>query len=122
MILVDTSVWADHFRDLDVELVRSLEAGEVLAHPFVIGEIAMGNLKARAAVIEALSALPAAPVASDAEALAFVDRHALHGRGIGWIDVHLLASARLADGARLWTRDKRLRAAAVDLGLAGDLA
>ena len=118
MILVDTSVWIDHLRQGDPDLVRALEAGEVLAHPFVVGELACGNLKNRAEFLKLLRAMPQAPVATDAEALAFIDGRALMGRGIGYLDVHLLASVVLAAGATLWTRDKRLAAVAQELGLA----
>ena len=88
MILVDTSVWIDHLRQGDPDLVRALDAGEVLAHPFVVGELACGNLKHRADFLRLLRTLPQAPVATDAEALAFIDGRALMGRGIGYLDVH----------------------------------
>ena len=118
MILVDTSVWIDHLRQGEPELVRALEAHQVLAHPFVVGELACGNLKDRATFLRWLRALPEAPVATESEALAFIDRRALMGRGIGYLDVHLLASVALAGDATLWTRDKRLGAVARELGLA----
>ena len=118
MILVDTSVWIDHLRQGDPDLVRALEAGEVLGHPFVVGELACGNLSSRAEVLQLLRALPRAPVATEEEALAYVDARALMGRGIGYLDVHLLASAALAGTATLWTRDKRLAVVAQELGLA----
>jgi predicted nucleic acid-binding protein len=117
MILVDTSVWIDHLRQGDPDLVRALEAGEVLAHPFVVGELACGNLKNRTDFLRLLRTLPQAPVATDAEALAFIDGRALMGRGIGYLDVHLLAAVALAGTATLWTRDKRLAAVAQELGL-----
>ncbi|MFO1268660.1 MAG: type II toxin-antitoxin system VapC family toxin [Rubrivivax sp.] len=116
MILVDSSIWIDHLRRTDDELVRLLARGEVLGHPFVIGELACGHLRQRTAFLEQLASLPAAPVATHEEALAFVERHALAGRGIGWTDVHLITAARLAEPAALWTRDKRLAAAAGALG------
>ena len=112
MILVDTSVWIDHLRKGDAELARKLEAGDVLAHPFVIGELACGNLANRHAILALLRTLPAAQVASDDEVLGFIERRKLMGRGIGYIDVHLLASLALTHGSRLWTRDKRLAAVA----------
>jgi predicted nucleic acid-binding protein len=118
MILVDTSVWIDHLRQGDPDLVRALEAGTVLGHPFVVGELACGNLSSRGEVLKLLRALPQAPVATEDEVLAYIDRRALMGRGIGYLDVHLLASAALAGTATLWTRDKRLAAVAHDLGLA----
>jgi len=118
MILVDSSVWVDHLRAGDKALASLLDAGLVLTHPFVIGELALGNLQKRADVLNALSGMPKAVVASDAEALVFIDRHALSGRGIGYIDVHLLAAVRLTGSAALWTRDKRLHTIAAALGLA----
>lgn len=108
MILVDTSVWIDHLRKSEPALIAALKAGQVLIHPFVIGELACGNLDNRVELLSLLRDLPAAPVATDAEALGFIDRHQLMGRGIGYLDVHLLASVALARPARLWTRDKRL--------------
>jgi hypothetical protein len=118
VILVDTSVWVDHLRAGDKRLVALLDAAMVLAHPFVIGELALGSLRQRETVLSALSDLPRAAVATDSEVLHFIDRHALSGRGIGYIDVHLLAAARLTAGAQLWTRDMRLNDVAAQLGLA----
>lgn len=117
MMLVDTSVWIDHLRHGDAELAATLQVGQVHVHPFVVGELACGNLRARAEVLGLLQALPPIPVASEREVLFFIDQHALMGRGIGYVDVHLLASARLG-GALLWTRDKRLHAITAELGLA----
>ena len=118
MMLVDTSIWVDHLREGVPALASALEQAGVLMHPFVRGELACGNLKNRREVLRLLGELPAAPLATDAEALAFIERRALMGRGLGYIDVHLLASVALAGGARLWTRDKRLAAVAADLKLA----
>ena len=118
MILADTSVWVAHFRKRDAALVALLDANLVLAHPFVIGELALGNLGDRRAVLTALLDLPAAVVARDSEVLEFIDRHALFGRGVGYVDAHLLAAARLTAGATLWTHDKRLRHVAEALRLA----
>lgn len=87
-------------------------------HPFVVGEIACGSLNDRSSILELLEDLPAAVVAEGVEVLAFIEHHALHGKGIGYIDVHLLASVALTEGASLWTRDKRLRIAAGELGCA----
>ena len=112
MILVDTSVWVDHLRRTDAALADLLERGTVLMHPFVVGEIACGGLAHRPAVLDLLQQLPMAEVADTNEVLGFIERRGLHGRGIGLVDVHLLASTALTTGARLWTRDKRLRAAA----------
>jgi predicted nucleic acid-binding protein len=117
MILVDTSVWVAHLRAGEPDLAARLEAGEVLSHPFVIGELAMGNLRDRAGLLAALRNLPAAEVATDAEVQAFIDREALHGLGIGYVDAHLLASVRLTRDARLWTLDRRLAEVAMRLRL-----
>lgn len=118
MILVDSSVWIDHLRRNNLELVAALEAGQVLMHPIVIGELACGTLSNRAEVLALLGKLPAAPVATEIEALAYIERHGLMGRGIGYLDVHLLAATALTGGASLWTKDKRLAATAADLQLA----
>ena len=118
MILVDTSVWIDHFRAGDESLAALLDAGMVVTHPFVVGELALGNLRRREIVMEALSGLPCASPATDEEVLRFIDRHRLFGRGVGYVDVHLLAAARLSAGTSLWTKDKRLEGVAVELGLA----
>jgi predicted nucleic acid-binding protein len=118
MILVDTSIWADHWRDRDSTLAGLLNSRSVLTHPFVIGEIALGYLRQRHSVLDELQRLPVANVASDQEVLQFIELHGLVGLGIGYIDAHLLATARLTQGALLWTRDKRLHGAAERLGLA----
>ena len=118
MILADTSVWVDHLRAGDQALAALLETGMVLAHPYVIGELALGNLRQREIVLNALAGLPRADVATDAEVLHFIERHALFGRGIGHIDAHLLAAVQLTAGAELWTSDRRLHGVAVRLGLA----
>ena len=118
MILVDTSVWVDHLRATDKALAALLDTGAVLAHPFVIGELALGNLRQREIVLNALSDLPHASVATDVEVLHFIDRHALSGRGVGYVDAHLLAAVQLTAGAELWTKDKRLHGVAIQLGLA----
>lgn len=118
MILADTSVWIEHLREGVPALAAALERGTVLTHPFIVGELACGNLRNRVELLSLLADLPAALVASDAEALDFIERHALMGRGIGYVDVHLLASTALAGTARLWTRDKRLASVAAELGLA----
>ena len=118
MILVDTSVWVDHLRRGDAQLAQLLEGAAVLMHPFVIGEIACGSLADRKGVLELLQDLPVAPVADVDELLAFVERQRLFGKGIGYVDIHLLASVALSAGAALWTRDKRLRTAADGLGCA----
>ncbi len=116
MILVDTSVWVDHLRRGDPGLVDLLERSAVVMHPFVVSEIACGSLRDRKSLLELLQDLPAAVVATDGEVMQFIEGHALHGKRIGYVDVHLLASVALTGGARLWTRDQKLRQAAAALG------
>lgn len=118
MILVDTSVWVDHLRAGDTELAGLLNANRVLTHPFIIGETACGNLRNRARTLSLLKELPKGPVADEDEVLFFIDRHALMGRGIGYVDAHLLAAVALGGSVQLWTRDRRLREASVSLELA----
>ena len=118
MILVDTSIWIDHFRDGDAALKSRLERNEVCTHPMVLGELACGHFKARREIFALLDSLPSAPVATDREARDFIERHELMGCGIGFVDVHLLAAAALIGDGRLWTRDKRLARAANGLSLA----
>ncbi len=118
MILVDTSVWVDHLRRGDPGLVALLERAAVVMHPFVMGEIACGSLKDRQSLLELLHDLPRAVIATDDEAMQFIERHRLFGKGIGYIDVHLLASVALTGGAQLWTRDQRLRQVAATMGFA----
>lgn len=117
MILVDTSVWIDHFRKGDAALGEALMNGEVLTHSFVIGELACGNVGNRRQVLELLGELPRAREATHEEVMAMVESRRLMGRGLGYVDVHLLASSLLTRDTRLWTRDKRL--AAVASGRAG---
>ena len=117
MILVDTSVWVEHLRHGLPRLATLLQEGEVLIHPWVIGELACGNLHNRSQVLELLQGLPAATVASDAEVLLLIERERLMGQGMGYLDVNLLASARLSH-CRLWTQDRRLAAVAQEQGLA----
>ena len=117
MVLVDTSVWVDHFRRNDARLVTLLEAADVVVHPFVIGELALGTLRDRVRVLGMFRRMPVAAVATHTEVLTLIERRTLAGRGIGYVDAHLLASAVIA-GARLWTRDERLAAVARELALA----
>jgi predicted nucleic acid-binding protein len=112
MILADTSVWVDHLSSGDHRLVEPLEQSQVLMHPFVLGELALGSLRQRDLVLGSMQDLPQAIVATDKEVLAFIEHRALFGLGIGYVDAHLLASVRLTAGASLWTRDKRLLAVA----------
>jgi hypothetical protein len=116
MVLADTSVWIRHFRQAEPNLAGSLAEGLVLMHPIVAGELACGNLKSRAAVLSDLHALPSAQLASHAEVLRLIEDRRLWGRGLGWIDAHLLASALLSH-CGFWTLDKRLGEAAAELGL-----
>jgi predicted nucleic acid-binding protein len=118
VILVDSSVWIDHFRRADTTLAALLASRVVLCHPFVIGELALGQLSQREAVLDALGLLPMAPLVPHEDVLAFVDRHRLMGCGIGWIDLHLLASALVGGRVSLWTRDRRLAAVAAERGVA----
>ena len=122
MILVDTSVWIDHLRANDERLSQLLMDGQVLVHPFVTGELALGNLKNRDEVLMMMQDLPQATVATVAEVLRLIKMQNLFGLGIGYIDAHLLAAVTLAPGTRLWTRDRRLGAASARLGLAYALA
>jgi len=120
MILVDTSIWIDHLRTRDEQLTQLLEAGQVLAHPFVTGELALGNLRNRDAVLGALQNMPQAAVATEPEVLRFIGEKGLFGLGIGYIDAHLLAAVLLTPGSLLWTRDKRLLAASARLSIAAN--
>lgn len=122
MILVDTSVWIDHFRRSDSRLARLLEEPQVATHPFVIGEIAIGGLKNRSLVLSDLAALPSTNVATDEEVLVFIEKASLAGSGVGYLDAHLLASVKLTPGARIWTRDRKLATAAAALELTADPA
>lgn len=117
MILIDSSIWIDHLRKTEPDLSALLDAGRVTCHPFVIGEVACGHLRDRRQFLAQLNLLPKVPVASHDEALVFVERHRLFGRGVGWVDAHLLASTALAGDAQLWSRDKRLAEAAGITGL-----
>lgn len=110
MILVDTSVWVDHLRRGNARLVSLLEETEVCSHPFVVGELACGRLKNRREILALLKSLPQLPSATDDEVLYFIDQQKLMGRGVGYVDVHLLAAAKLAGISELWTLDKRLDA------------
>ncbi len=116
MILVDTSVWINHLRDSDPVLKKLLLDGEVACHEHIIGELACGNLKNRKEIISLLQSLPMLPQVEFQEYLYFIDQNQFNGRGIGFVDIHLLASAKLARVALL-TADKRLSKAAQDIGL-----
>ena len=118
MVLVDTSVWIDHFRKHDDVLADLLIKNNVLTHQFVRGELALGNLRQRDSILNLLDNLPQASVAYSEEINFFIEKNALFGLGIGLIDVHLLASTQIAQNTKLWTRDKKLMAAAMQLNLA----
>jgi predicted nucleic acid-binding protein len=117
MILVDTSIWIDHFRRTEPQLVGALERDEVLVHPFVRGEIACGNLHNRTAILDYLADLPQPAFGTEDEALTFIESRSLNGRGIGYLGVHLLASTAIHGDARLWTLDQSLAAVARTLEL-----
>ena len=118
MILVDTSVWIDHFRRSEPGLVSALEDESVVTHPFVFGELACGNIRNRTEILDLIGRLPTPPIATDREALDLIDRFKLRAKGIGYIDVHLLASTLLMPAARLWTKDRRLATIASELKIA----
>jgi predicted nucleic acid-binding protein len=118
MILVDTSVWVDHLRRGDADLVKLLDTSAAAIHDFIIGEIACGHLKARERVLGLLASLPRIVPGTEEEALHFLEHRHLFGRGLGYIDVHLLVAASLHAGTRLWTRDKKLHVIAGELNLA----
>lgn len=116
MIVVDTSVWIDHLRAGSAPLARLLDRGEVLGHPWVVGELALGHIRQREEVIALLGSLPQATVATALEVLTLIERHELHGFGIGYVDAQLLAATMLSPDAALWTTDRRLLAVAARLG------
>lgn len=122
MILIDTSIWIDHIRSADELVEQLLWAGRVVMHPFVVGEVALGSLASRKAIIGLMQGFDELRVARPAEVMAFIERHDLHGAGIGYVDAHLLVSTRLTPETALWTRDKRLLAVAERLSLAARLA
>jgi len=117
MVLADTSVWIDHLRIADPQLTRLLRRGEVYIHPWIIGELACGHLTPREKTIQSLKELPQLLPARPDEVLVFIDANRLMGRGIGYVDLHLLAAVK-QNGATIWTRDKRLLQAAIELKLA----
>jgi predicted nucleic acid-binding protein len=116
MVIVDTSIWVTHLRRGSRQLEKLLMDAEVMCHPFIIAELACGNLKNRNEIISLLQSLPMAPTIEFDEFLFFIDRYHLMGKGVGFVDVHLLASAQLT-GIQLWTADKRLRSATDQLQL-----
>ncbi len=116
MVIVDTSIWVIHLRQGSRQLKKLLMDAEVMCHPFIIGELACGNLKNWNEIISLLQSLPMAPTIEFDEFLFFIDRNHLMGKGVGFVDVHLLASAQLT-GIPVWTADKRLKSAADQLEL-----
>ena len=119
MILVDTSVWVDHLRYGRKDLAGRLEQGAVACHPYVVGELACGSIINRVEILGTLQELPMVLVAEQEEILEFLERERLYGCGLGWIDAHLLASARLS-GCSVWTLDKAMAAAAIELEVTFD--
>ena len=117
MILIDTNIWVDHLRTSVAALSSLLAREEALMHPYVLGELALGGLRDRQKVLERWAALLPAPVAAHEVVLALIETEGLFGSGIGYVDAHLLASAKLSGDAELWTRDRRLSAAARRLGI-----
>ncbi len=118
MILVDTSIWIDHLHHFEPSLAAALHGSTVIQHPMVIGELALGSLRDRVTFLELLANLPGILVATHGEVMHLVEERHLHGRGLSFVDAHLLASTLLTSGARLWTRDKRLLKTADALGIA----
>jgi hypothetical protein len=118
-MLVDTSIWVQHLRHRQLGLVSLLQRAEVQCHPFIVGELACGSINRRSEILQLLRRLPSAPVVENEEVITFVERHRLMGRGVGWVDVHLLASAVL-EGVLLWSADRRLAAIARSLGVYGE--
>lgn len=116
MVLVDTSIWVEHLRRGESRLASLLGAADVLCHPFIVGELACGNLRNRREILGLLAALPSLRKATDDEVLLFIERNGMHGRGLGLIDMHLLTSCALT-GKPIWTLDRKLRKAAAEVGV-----
>jgi predicted nucleic acid-binding protein len=117
-VLVDTSIWVDHFYKGEPLLQDLLSSGQVVTHPFIIGELACGSLTNRSEILTLLAELPTVTIASNDEVMHLIEKNKLSGKGLGWIDAHLLASA-LLDRVLLWTRDKNLAVAAKKLDIKG---
>jgi len=118
VILVDTSVWVGHLRSHDNELAQLIDANALCTHPYVVGEIALGQLRQRGIVLRSLQALPEVILATEREMLTLINNHNLFGRGIGYVDACLLAAACITPNTWLWTSDRKLAAVALGLGLA----
>jgi predicted nucleic acid-binding protein len=121
MILADTTIWVDHLRSPDPTLARLAAGAELVMHPFVIGELALGSIAKRALRLKEWADLPVAKVLRHDDILAFVETNRLYSRGIGYTDVNLLASAATSDGVLLWTRDGSLRDLAAEFGVLAKL-
>ena len=121
MILADTSIWIDYLRQEEPLLTEKLSSGQVLMHGMVLGELAMGNFKNRQLLLKRWSALPFIQSAPNEQVLDFLETHQLMGKGIGWVDLHLVTAVSLARNVQLWTRDKRLKLIAQTLNLAAQL-
>ncbi len=117
MVIVDTSIWVAHLRQGSGHLRELLLDATVVCHPFIIGELACGNIKNREEILSLLQTLPMAPTVTLYELLYFIEQSGMMGKGIGFVDAHLLASAKLT-GAPMWTSDKRMRSAAIELDVA----
>ncbi len=122
LVLVDTSVWIDHLRDKNEQLINLLNQNQVLMHPMIRGELACGCLHNRIQILDLLKSLPMVKEATHDEALYCMEQHQLMGKGIGFIDLHLLASAFLSKDALLWTRDRRLNRVAQSLNVSGEFS
>jgi predicted nucleic acid-binding protein len=121
LILADTMVWIDYFRNRTAEMHRQLEEAKIVMHPFIVAELALGSLQERGKTLIYLDMLPKVKVANLEEVRRMIERHNLYSKGIGLTDAHLVASAMITPSVRLWTRDKRLRSIAADLGVAANL-
>jgi predicted nucleic acid-binding protein len=121
VILADTSVWIDYLRQGEPLLAEQLIQGNILMHEMVLGELAIGNFKNRQLLLKRWSVLPFVQTAADAQVLDFIETHQLMGKGVGWIDLHLLTAVSLANTVHLWTRDKRLKNIAETLNIAASL-
>lgn len=119
-VLADTSIWVDHFRRADARLIGLLDRGDIVTHPFVVGELLLGGVPKTSGMLDDLNTLPKATIASNDEVLDFIVKRKLSGLGIGYVDAHLLASTMLTVEASMWTHDKRLLSAAQSLKLAAD--
>ena len=117
MILADSSIWIDNLKKANADFIAKLQTGGIYMHPYVTAELALGHLKNRTKILRWYASLPHISIASHAELLKTIESHGLYGRGVGFVDAHLLASVLLTPGTLLWTRDKRLRAVAEESGI-----